>query len=490
MGAEDAVPNRLGVAVQAAESLVTALSRERGNRIAVVAFAGRGVTRCPLTENLGAANEALHALRPGGVRPGGTDLAAALDAAADAFDPEDHAEGKTIVLFSDGEDHPARWMATAQKLRSLGIVVHSVAVGDPTTGHPVPEGVGKPFLSYRGTQVLSKRDDRPFEALAKETGGAVVKLGLAPVDLGRLYLKKIAPVAQRKRDAIRPPERTERFGLLILAALISGFAGSWSGSGRLTAFYPWLFSVAVLGSIGAGTDSKTVRATVDTGRLAFRAGRFEEALKAFHQAVTLAPNQPVPHFNEGAALFQLGRYADAYTSYRKAREIANSALRLKLDYVLGNTALALGDIPGAIAHYNDCLNSKAYGVGLDAVRRDAAINLQFAEERSRNPSIPPDPDGEKSQGAKQPRPRQQQGGDEEADRPGPESGEPSEDSPPGDLSPLNRSGAGGARGGGPNPPRPGSPEARLASALENVKEARKGRLEEETSAPERDKLDW
>ena len=80
------MPNRLAVAVEAAESLVDALAREPANRAAVVAFAGRGVLRCPLTENLGAVLDALHRLRPGAVRPGGTDLGAALDAALEAVD--------------------------------------------------------------------------------------------------------------------------------------------------------------------------------------------------------------------------------------------------------------------------------------------------------------------------------------------------------------------------------------------------------------------
>src|SRR4051794_11851219 len=53
MGAQDAVPNRLGAGIEAARSLVDALGSEAGDRAAVVAFAGRGVLRCPLTENLG-----------------------------------------------------------------------------------------------------------------------------------------------------------------------------------------------------------------------------------------------------------------------------------------------------------------------------------------------------------------------------------------------------------------------------------------------------
>src|SRR5262249_36594073 len=62
MAARDAVPDRLGLAVQAASSLVSALASEPGNRVAVVAFAGRGVLRAPLTEDLGAVADTLRAL--------------------------------------------------------------------------------------------------------------------------------------------------------------------------------------------------------------------------------------------------------------------------------------------------------------------------------------------------------------------------------------------------------------------------------------------
>ncbi len=58
MGARDAVPNRLGVAVEGARSLVQSLKRSPGDRLAVVAFAGCGVVRCPLTEDTDAAIEA------------------------------------------------------------------------------------------------------------------------------------------------------------------------------------------------------------------------------------------------------------------------------------------------------------------------------------------------------------------------------------------------------------------------------------------------
>jgi Ca-activated chloride channel family protein len=203
MGVEDAVPNRLAAAVEAAESLVNALAREASSRVGVVAFAGRGVVRCPLTENLRAVLDALHKLRPGGVNPGGTDLGRALDAARDALGPERHAEGRAIVVFSDGEDHAEAWSSRLDRLREEDIVVHAVAIGDLDHGHPVPDGKSAEPLRYHGEQVLSQRKDLALESVARRTDGSIVKLGLASGDLGTLYQTKIDLLDRRLRVAHR-----------------------------------------------------------------------------------------------------------------------------------------------------------------------------------------------------------------------------------------------------------------------------------------------
>ena len=141
MGTEDAVPNRLAVAVEAAEKLVDALAREPANRAAVVAFAGRGVLRCPLTENLGAVIDSLKRLKPGAVRPGGTDLGAGLDAAIEAIGQQEHAQGEAIVIFSDGEDladHCAPgWIGSASE-RSSSTRSPSVTSNRVIRSHPGP----------------------------------------------------------------------------------------------------------------------------------------------------------------------------------------------------------------------------------------------------------------------------------------------------------------------------------------------------------------
>ncbi len=491
MGAEDAVPNRLGVAVEAAESLVKALGRERGTRVGLVVFAGRGVLRCPLTENLGAVVEDLDRLRPGGVRPGGTDLGAALDAALRGFDDQDHAEGRVIVLFSDGEDHAGSWPTTLDRLREARIVVHSVAIGDPEQGHPVPSGQGSEPLKYHGTTVLSQRSDLPFEGLAHATGGAVVRLGLAPADLGTLYRTRIAPIARQARAAARSPARSERFGLFVLAALALGVSASWPrgrpGFGR----FGWAVAGAFV-MLGAGSGRETANEAVARGRVAYQAGRLAVALAAFEHAIALDPGQAIPRYDAAATLFRLEWYPEALARYGEARERADARLRTKIDYALGNTALALGEVAEAIRHYDACLASTAPDADLDAVRQDAAINRRFAEEESaRRPSTPPE--SEDGSGSRLGRPRPpgpNPKGDESPkfSSPGAKAETPV---PPEDLPSSGRRGSGGA-GGDATDPRHGSPESRLADALDNICEAKRRHPPDEPPPgdEEDDRKDW
>ena len=98
----------------------------------------------------------------------------------------------------------------------------------------------------------------------------------------------------------------------------------------------------------------------------------------------------MPRYNAAATLFQLGRYDLARERYLEARERASASLRTKIDFALGNTALAEGDIAGAIRSYDECVASTARGAALDAVRRDAAINRRFALEQPQSLSAPQD----------------------------------------------------------------------------------------------------
>jgi Ca-activated chloride channel family protein len=531
MAVEDAIPNRLALAVEAAETLVKALAADAANRVGLVAFAGRAVVRCPLTENLGALLESLRHLRPGTVQAGGTDLGAALDTAFEALGADVHAQGRAIIIFSDGEDHPARWNKRLERLREEDVVVHTVAIGDPEHGHAVPSGKNAKPLMYHGEEVRSQRSDVALEQIARNTGGTLVRLGLSSTDLGSLYQKNIEPAARRQRESSGNKRRAERFPLCLLAALAMLVTAAcplrrvWTW--RWNWSWPWgwamrdrkgklvLRSITLCGFAAiTGADSPSQRAdsaqpaeTIALGRRAYNERRFDDALTAFDKAVSLVPESPIPRYDAAAALFQLGHFEDAQERYTEARQLADPRLQTKIDFAQGNTYLALGDIPGAIASYDRCLASTAWGSDMDSVRADAAANRQFALEQSQSLTSPEGPSANEPSRSSQPdkngsRDRRagddNQSGDAAADRApdmtGSGSGEEPQKNPDRRRPPRDRRRMGVAGGG--QTPRSGSggdsPEEQLDTALEHIRAAQNRRLDDEESqaSANDDRKDW
>lgn len=505
MAAEDAAPNRLGLAVETAKTLVDALAREPGSRAGVVAFAGRGVLRCPPTQNMGAVVDAMDRLRPGDVKPGGTDLGAALDAAVDAFGPDvPEGEPRTVVIFSDGEDHEGRWERAVERAEAKGVVVHTIALGDAKAGARLPSGTPDRPLTYRGEPVVSKRNDEALTAIAERTRGASLKLGLSAADLGLLYRERIEPVAEAHRRAARAADRPERFPLLLAASLgVLAVALRPGADVRRPRRARAVARLAVLAlaalQIGADGPAESAARAVARGQSLYQAGRFEEALAAFEEAAAKAPGRPVPAYDIGATLYQLGRHAEAALRYQEARLTAAPALRTKIDYALGNVTLSLGDLAAAVRFYDSCLSSTAWAPGLDVIRRDAAVNRSFALERLRESLAQQDrPDPEDGSQPKPPPDANRSGGDaKQEDGPGDEPDGRSDAAPPGQgearetdaSSPRKRGGAGGDA---PNPPG-ASPDDRLDAALDRIRDARRRRLPDQPPAddsPRGDGKDW
>ena len=60
----------------------------------------------------------------------------------------------------------------------------------------------------------------------------------------------------------------------------------------------------------------------NAGRALYDLGRYEEALTTFTRAAELAPENAVYHYNAGRALYDLERYQEALTAYDRAAELA------------------------------------------------------------------------------------------------------------------------------------------------------------------------
>ena len=314
-------------------------------------------------------------------------------------------------------------------------------------------------------------------------------LGTAEADLATLYDQQIAPVARRSRAATRAPERPERFPLFVLAALAIGLVGTWPRRRRhsRTRGHWRRLSVLVLAmlTIGAADRSETAEQAVAAGRASFERGDLDGAIAAFERASTLAPGHPIPAYDLAAALFRAGRFDEARLRYLAARAEADEGLRMKIDYALGNVAVAIRDVPAALLAYDACIGTAVAGPEYDRIRAFARDNRAFAERLAtpgaettddEGPTEPDDgggPDDDRGDRGDEP--------DANPDAPGDGGIGPA---PPGPAAAVEGPDENGpAAGGAGSSAGAGTPAEQLSDAVDAIREARDRRLPEDARPP-------
>ncbi len=225
MLARDVPPDRLTRARLAAHDLVMELS---GERVGLMAFAGRAYLQAPLTTDHDAIIESLLAFDHTIIEWGGSNLADLLEVTLRAIKglPKSN---YALVIFSDGGDADANLVPYIQRLTAAGIVVVTVGVGTETgTLIPNPEVEGDYIRDEAGNVVRSQLQSGVLQQLATATGGRFLKLDTRP-----LSRQSIQPVLDRLTDQESANRQTsrpiERFAwplslgifLLMLAWIIS-----------------------------------------------------------------------------------------------------------------------------------------------------------------------------------------------------------------------------------------------------------------------------
>jgi tetratricopeptide (TPR) repeat protein len=100
----------------------------------------------------------------------------------------------------------------------------------------------------------------------------------------------------------------------------------------------------------------------------------------------------VPTYNAAATLYQLGRYVEAEAAYQSVKTKAGPLLRCKIDYALGNVAVALQRYDDAIGFYDACIAHPDRSRDAIRIKSDASENRKFAETL-RNPPAARNEDG-------------------------------------------------------------------------------------------------
>jgi Ca-activated chloride channel homolog len=169
MDATDIQPSRLE---RAKDQISLFIDQLRGDRIAIIPFAGTAFVQCPLTDDYGAAKLFLSNLDTNSVPVLGTDIAAALNKAANVF-PE-NAKNRVVMLISDGEDLEENAISQSRKMAEKKITIYTLGVGSPSgSSIPIKDKSGNVQYARDASSniVISKLDSRTLDTIASATGG-------------------------------------------------------------------------------------------------------------------------------------------------------------------------------------------------------------------------------------------------------------------------------------------------------------------------------
>jgi Ca-activated chloride channel homolog len=373
MMTSDVAPNRLARAKLAAQDVLNAM---KGDRFALVAFAGTAQVQAPLTVDYQTIVESMSQLDTKTVDRGGTDISSAIQSAELALGKSEDTH-RALVLFTDGEDLEDDAVAAAKQLK--GIRIFTVGIGTVEGANiPVAPGSNQFLRDRRGELVKSRLDEKRLQEIARQTGGFYVHLdGTTISRLVQDGLRRLGESNIDQRTAQIPIERYRwplALGLgLFLASLFLG--------DRRNAFAKAKASTAV-GILWLGL---ALNARAIDGVEQYRQGDYEGALQSFREELKRSPDSPVVNFNTGNAAYRLHKYDDAFESYSKAMLSNDMNIREQAYYNAGNALFMQGDesqdIEQQLTSYYDARYQYQQALNLNPRDAQARKNLALLEER-------------------------------------------------------------------------------------------------------------
>jgi Ca-activated chloride channel family protein len=221
MLAEDTAPSRLDAAKAAIVDFVDELRAVGGNRLGLVAFAGRASLQCPLTLDYAFFLNRLHQVTTSSVERQGSAIGDAIRKTLYGFGALDAAHTDFIII-SDGEDHGSLVLDAAKTAADEGVAVYTVGVGDPAQGARIPlvtaEGA-RAYLRFAGEDVVSVMQEPLLMQIARASKGAYLRARTGPIELNKIFVEHIAGKAQRELETTEGERLADRYYWFVIVAL-------------------------------------------------------------------------------------------------------------------------------------------------------------------------------------------------------------------------------------------------------------------------------
>ena len=426
MLSNDVQPNRLERVKLAAQDLVNQL---QGDRVGLIAFAGRAFLQAPLTIDYEAAVESINDLDTKTIPEGGTNISEAINLAVNTFG-KSAAGNRALIIFTDGEELNGDAAKTAKSAADAGVRIFTVGVGTPQ-GSLIPinsDDGGTAFVKDSAGQVVkSKLDEKRLREVAQATGGFYLHLDDGPRTMSQLYSQGLANMKAADIDARlgrRPIERYEwPLGAAMLALTMSILIGERKRV-HVRARSPRWSKIAVPATALLFIFAGPVFGTA-TGLNLYREGKYNDAYQSFQQDLNSHPDSSEKEkieFDAGAAAFKMGDYNKALQSFSDSLLSSDKALQENSHFNLGRTLEdradmdetndnTLKDLTDAASHYESTLRlnpkNEAAKANLEEVRKKIERLKQHPKQK---PTPPPQQQNKKDKN------QQQNGGDQNQDQ--------------------------------------------------------------------------
>jgi Ca-activated chloride channel family protein len=421
MLSNDVPPNRLQRVKLAAQDLVNEL---QGDRIGLVAFAGRAFLQAPLTIDYDAAVEAINDLDTNTIPEGGTNISEAIDLAVRTFG-KSAIGNRAVIIFTDGEELSGDASKTAKTAADAGVQIFTVGVGTPE-GSLIPisngEGGGTAFVKdSKGQVVKSKLDEKRLKEIAKSTGGFYLHLEDGPRTMKQLFAEGLAKMQAGDIDARLSRRPIERYQWPLGAAMFF-LAASFlmRERKRLRSFVPRAVEPKKTLAVAA---TLLLLANISLGSApgldAYRQDKFSEAYQEFDKTLKEHPQTHAAEkieFDAGAAAYKMKDFGKALNSFSQALLSPDAGLQSRSHYNLGNTLYQRGDAQkkdaekmkdwtNALQHYEESLK-------ITPDNKEAKENLEYVKKKieelkQKREQPPPSPSPKPSENKKDDKDQQQ-----------------------------------------------------------------------------------
>ena len=364
----------------------------QGDRVGLIAFAGRAFLQAPLTIDYEAVMESINDLDTKTIPEGGTNISSAIDLATQSFG-KSAVGNRALIIFTDGEELSGDAVKTAKAAANEGVRIFTVGVGTPQ-GSLIPitaENGETSFVKDSAGQVVkSKLDEKPLREIAQATGGFYVHLENGPRTMQQIYNEGLAKMQAAEIDvrlSRRPIERYEwPLGAAIIALALSILIGERKRVRERT-YLPSPVKAATATTALAIFFCQFAFATTP-GLEAYHDGKFEDAYSHFQETLKAHPQSRAEdklQFDSGAAAYKLKDYSKALESFSQALLSRDTGLQSKSHYNLGNTLYQRGETQKSdekkLSDWTNALNHYEETLKVEPQNKEAKENYEYVKKK-------------------------------------------------------------------------------------------------------------